>query len=105
MSLTRAFKDTVKVRADKDPAFRKALISEALNSFVEGDILTMKTLLRDYINATDGFETVADAIGKSPKGLMRSLGPKGNPQVDTLAPLMAYAIKREGIGGFTIAPG
>jgi len=101
MSLTRAFKDTVKARADQDPAFRKALIAEAINCFAEGDIVTMKILLRDYINATDGFEVVAKAIGKTAKGLMRSLSANGNPQVDTLAPLVAYATKRERIGSFT----
>jgi DNA-binding phage protein len=100
MSLTREFKDTVKARADRDPAFRKAMIAEALSCFVEGDIATMKIMLRDYINATDGFEVVAKAIGKTAKSLMRSLSATGNPQLDTLAPIIAYASKRENIGGF-----
>ena len=98
MTLTKAFKETVKARADRDPAFRRALVAEALNCLVEGDVATMKTMLRDYINATDGFAVVADAIGKSPKGLMRSLGATGNPQLDTLAPIVAYAARKEGIG-------
>lgn len=97
MTLTKAFKETVKARADRDPAFRRALVTEALNCLVEGDVATMKTMLRDYINATEGFEAVADAVGKTPKGLMRSLGSAGNPQLDTLAPLLAYAAKKEGI--------
>lgn len=100
MSLTRDFKETVKARADRDPAFRRALIAEAVNCLTEGDIATMKIMLRDYINATDGFPVIAEAIGKTPKGLMRSLGAAGNPQLDTLAPVIAYAAKREGIGGF-----
>lgn len=100
MSLTREFKDTVKARADRDPAFRQALVAEAVSCLVEGDIATMKVLLRDYINATDGFEAVAKVAGKSVKGLMRSLGPSGNPQLDTLAPIISYAAKRENIGGF-----
>lgn len=102
MTLTCQFEPTVKARADRDPDFRRALVAEAVNAFVEGDIATMKTLLRDYINATDGFEAVAGTLGKSAKSLMRSLGPRGNPQIDTLAPLMAYAARRERIGGFTV---
>lgn len=100
MSLTREFKETVKARADRDPVFRQALVAEAVTCLVGGDIATMKILLRDYINATDGFEAVANAAGKSVKGLMRSLGPSGNPQLDTLAPIIAYAAKREKIEGF-----
>jgi DNA-binding phage protein len=100
MSLTRDFKETVKARADRDPAFRRALVAEAVNCFAEGDIVTMKIMLRDYINATDGFQIVAGAIGKTHKGLMRSLSGAGNPQLDTLAPIIAYAAKREGISGF-----
>lgn len=101
MSLTREFKETVKARADRDPEFRKALVSEAVNCLVQGDMDTMKTLLRDYINATDGFDTVAAALGKSPKSLMRALGADGNPQLATLAPLLAYAARRERIEGVT----
>lgn len=47
---------------------------------LSGDLDTGKSLLRDYINATTGFEALADGIGKSPKSLMRMLSASGNPQ-------------------------
>jgi len=40
---------------------------------LSGDLETGKALLRDYINATIGFEPLAEAVGKSPKSLMRML--------------------------------
>jgi DNA-binding phage protein len=103
MTLTRDFKDTVKARADRDPAFRKALVAEAVNCLVNNDLETMKILLRDYINATDGFELVAAAVKTPSKSLMRMLSPTGNPQVRTLSPVFRYAVEREGIHGFAVA--
>ena len=34
MTLTRDFKDTIKARAERDPAFRVALLEEALDAFL-----------------------------------------------------------------------
>jgi hypothetical protein len=47
MPLTREFKETVMRRAKQDPDFRKELIVEASNAFLDGDIDTGKRLLRD----------------------------------------------------------
>ena len=44
-----------------------------------------RSLLRDYINATVGFEDLADATHKSPKSLMRMLSAEGNPQAPTIS--------------------
>ena len=60
MPLTRDFKETVKTRAEKDSAFREALLSEALDCFLAGNTDTGKAMLRDYINATIGFEKLSD---------------------------------------------
>lgn len=84
MALTRAFKETVKDRADRDPEFRNGLLEEALGAVVRGELDVAKILLRDYINATVGFETVGKAVEKSPKSLMRMLGPVGNPNAKNL---------------------
>ncbi len=55
------------------------LLTEALEAIVRGELEVAKVLLRDYINATVGFEAVGKAIDKSPKSLMRMLGQDGNP--------------------------
>lgn len=79
MPLTRDFRETVKARAQHDPAFRAALLEEALDCMLQGDIKTGKLVLRNYINATRGFATLAKAMHQSPKSLMRMLSPGGNP--------------------------
>jgi DNA-binding phage protein len=84
MALTRAFKETVEARAASDPAFRDALLTEGLAALLEGDVETGKAVLRDYINATVGFESLAAATGTPAKSLMRMFGPRGNPSATNL---------------------
>ena len=50
MPLTKLFKDTVKARMERDPAFAVALFEEALSAFLEGDTALGKSLLRDLIS-------------------------------------------------------
>lgn len=59
MALTRSFKDTVLACVRSDPEFRDALLTEGVNALLEGDVDTGKTILRDYIKVTVGFETLA----------------------------------------------
>ena len=55
MALTRDFRETVVARAARDPAFKAALLREALQAFLEGEVAAGLVLLRDCINATVGF--------------------------------------------------
>src|SRR6267143_3253115 len=84
MALTRDFKSTVKARAERDAAFREALLTEAVELLLSGEVETGKAILRDYINATVGFERLARETGTPTKSLMRMLGPKGNPRASNL---------------------
>lgn len=51
MPLTRDFKETVQTRAERDPAFRQALLKEGVECLLAGDFKAGKIVLRDYINA------------------------------------------------------
>jgi DNA-binding phage protein len=84
MALTRDFKETVKARAERDVAFREALLTEAVERLIAGEVEVGKAVLRDYINATVGFEKLAKATGTPSKSLMRMFGPKGNPRANSL---------------------
>jgi hypothetical protein len=97
MPLTRYFKETIQERARRDAAFREALLKEAVDALLAGDMETGKTVLRDYINATVGFEKLGSVTKKSPKSLMRMLGPKGNPQARNFFEIVAYLQKKEGL--------
>ena len=93
MALTRNFKDTVKARMESDSEFRAHLISEALQLMIDGDVETGKSLLRDYINATTGFERLAQEVNKKPESLMRMFSPKGNPQTNNLFPIIRALVQ------------
>ena len=97
MALTRDFKETIQARARRDPSFRKALLREAVESFLSGDVKTGKTVLRDYIHATVGFSELAESTNHSPKSLMRMLGPSGNPQARNLFEIVGYLQRKETI--------
>ena len=97
MALTRDFKETIQARVERDPAFRAELLKEGVECLLSGDMETGKAVLRDYINATIGFEGLGDLIDKSPKSLMRMLGPRGNPQARNLFEIIGYLQKREGV--------
>ncbi len=97
MALTRDFKETIHARVERDPAFREELLKEGVECLLSGDVDTGKAVLRDYINATIGFEELGGLTDKSPKSLMRMFGPKGNPQARNLFEIIGYLQKREGI--------
>ena len=97
MALTINFKETVKDRVERDPVFRAELLKEGIAHLLDGNMNNGKAVLRDYINATIGFECLGSLTDKSPKSLMRMLGPKGNPQARNLFEIIAHLQKREGI--------
>ncbi len=97
MALTREFKETIQARVQRDPAFRKELLKEGLDCLLSGDVDTGKAVLRDYINATIGFDKLSDLTDKSPKSLMRMFGPNGNPQARNLFEIIGYLQDREGV--------
>ena len=61
MALTRDFKETVAARVQSDPAFAQALLDEAITLFIDGEPDTAKLILRDLVNATVGFESLAES--------------------------------------------
>ncbi len=78
-------------------ALREALLKEGVECLLSGDVNTSKAVLRDYINATIGFEELGGLTDKSPKSLMRMFGPKGNPQARNLFEIIGPLQKREGV--------
>jgi DNA-binding phage protein len=97
MALTREFKETVRARAARDPAFRKALLTEAAELLLTGDVETGKAVLRDYINATVGFAALAKATGTHPKSLMRMLSAGGNPRASNVFDIFGELQRASGV--------
>ncbi len=97
MALTRSFKDTIQARAQSDVAFREALLSEGVDALLAGDVDVGKAVLRDYINATIGFDRLSAATGTPSKSLMRMFGPSGNPNARNLFGVLGELQKQSGI--------
>ena len=97
MALTTDFRETVQARAKRDPAFRKGLLSEAIETLISGEAALSKELLRDYINATVGFPRLAAHTGIHVKTLHQMFGPHGNPTTSNLSEIVAYLQHAEGV--------
>jgi DNA-binding phage protein len=97
MPLTRSFKETVQARAQRDLAFRDALLTESIEALLSGEVDTGKAILRDYINATVGFGRLAEVTGTESKSLMRMLGPKGNPTAKNLLSIIGHLQRESGV--------
>ena len=97
MTLTRDFKTTIKARAQRDAAFREALLRESIECLLAGDMDSGKAMLRNYINATMGFKELGERTTKSSKSLMHMLGPKGNPQARNLFEIIGHLREHEGL--------
>ena len=97
MPLTRDFKETVQTRAERDSAFREELLKEGVECLLAGDVDAGKIVLRDYINATIGFEELGSLTNKQPKSLMRMFGPDGNPHARNLFEVISCIQRHEGV--------
>jgi DNA-binding phage protein len=97
MPLTRSFKETVQARAQRDAAFRETLLTEAVDALLAGDVETGKAVLRDFINATIGFERLAKETKIPPKSLMRMFSRAGNPNARNLFGVIGELQKQFGV--------
>ena len=100
MPLTRDFRETIRERLARDPGFREALLEEGVTCMLAGEVDVGMSLLRDYVNATIGFRELGEMTHKSPKRLMRMLGPlgpHGNPLARNLFEIILCLQKREGL--------
>ena len=97
MARTRSFRELVQRQVSSDPDFAEALLREGIDTMLTGDVETGKTILRDYIKATVGFEKLGKATGTQPKSLIRMFGPRGNPQAKNLFSVIGYLQKRAGL--------
>jgi len=97
MASTKNFKELVQAQVKADKKFAEALLREGVDAMLSGDVDTGKTILRDYIKATVGFEKLGAATGAPPKSLIRMFGPRGNPQAKNLFSVIGYLQKRAGL--------
>ena len=97
MTISRDFKETIKERALVDQEFREGILREGIECLLAGDTDTGKALLRDYINATVGFEKLSQLTKKESKSLMRMFSENGNPTANNLFEVLRILQKKEGV--------
>jgi hypothetical protein len=97
MAKSGSFKELVQGHIKTDKKFAEALLREGVDAMLSGDIESGKTILRDYIKATVGFEKLGAATDTPPKSLIRMFGPRGNPQAKNLFSVIGYLQKRAGV--------
>ena len=97
MARTKSFKELVQHQVKGDAKFAEALLREGVDAMLSGEVETGKTVLRDYIKATVGFEKLGAATGAPPKSLIRMFGPCGNPQAKNLFSVIGYLQKQAGV--------
>ena len=97
MARTKSFRKLVERNIKADKKFAEALLREGVDAMLGGDVETGKTILRDYIKATVGFEKLGVATDTPPKSLIRMFGPRGNPQAKNLFSVIGYLQKQAGV--------
>ena len=97
MPLTRSFRETVQARARRDAKFRRALLAEAMQALLDGDLEQGRSALRSCINTTIGFDKLGATLGRSPKSLMRMFGPSGNPTAEKLLAVIGVLQAEAGV--------
>ncbi len=68
-----------------------------MECLLAGEFETAKAILRDYVNATVGFQKLSDLTHRPAKSLMRMLSPKGNPQARGLFEVIGRLQEQEGL--------
>lgn len=100
MAITRDFKETIIERAKNDPKFRRSMLLRGIALLIAGnkeDVQTGKSFIRDYINATIGFPTLAKVTSIPKESLMRMLSPSGNPSLNNLNQVTHTLLEAEGV--------
>lgn len=68
-----------------NPALGLAVLEEATELLKDGDADAARILLRNVVNATLGFEELAEKTGKNSKSLHRMLSAGGSPTMDNVS--------------------
>ena len=97
MPLTRDFRETVLEDMKDNPDFARAMLNEGIEALRAKEFAVGKSILRDYVNATLGFEKLSRKVKIPVKSLMRMLGPSGNPSMNNIFTIIAALEAHAGI--------
>ena len=105
MPLTHDFKETIRARAQAEPEFRQSLLREAIECIINGDLATGKAVLRDYVNATVGFQDWRSGRTFRQKASCACWDRKGSPSAENLSNILTALQQTEGVRFFVHTAG
>jgi len=98
-ALTRLFSQVVESRVRREPAFSSALLEEAAQCMLSGELAVARNLVRDVIKGSIGYAELSRRTGTPEKSLVRMFGPNGNPTAANFSSVFAHLQR---IGGVTL---
>ena len=96
-SLTGDFKELVRENLKNNSKFRKALLLETMNCFLQGDIEKGNSLFRNYIVEDIGYKALGKKTGIHEKSLNRMFGPNGNPTLSNAVKVLTTISEYENV--------
>ena len=91
----RSFNEIVRERAGREPAFAGALLEEAVECMLAGELPTARSLIRDAIKGSMGYAELSRRTGTPEKSLVRMFGPSGNPTAANISSVL-HELQRHG---------
>ncbi len=93
MPLTKDVNEIFVDQVQEQQELAIAVFFEAISALVNGEPIVSRLMLRNLVNATIGFETLAVEIDKPSKSVHRMLSANGNPTMDNLTVIIG-ALKK-----------
>jgi len=95
--LTVPLDKVVEARVAREPAFASALLQEAAQSMLCGDLATARNLVRNVIKGSIGYAKLSKRTGTPETSLIRMFGPNGNPTAENLSAVFVHLQRVGGV--------
>jgi DNA-binding phage protein len=93
----RSFDEVVQARVGRGEAFADALLEEAVQEMLAGELDVARSLIRDVIKGSMGYAELSRRTGTPEKSLVRMFGPNGNPTAANIFGVLAQLQRHSGV--------
>ncbi len=93
----RSFDEVVQARVGREETFADALLQEAVQEMLAGELDLARSLIRDVIKGSMGYAELSRRTGTPEKSLVRMFGPNGNPTAANIFRVLAQLQRHSGV--------
>ena len=93
----RSFQDIVQDRAGREPLFAGALLEEAVECMLAGELPIARSHIREAIKGSQGYAELSRRTGTPEKSLVRMFGPSGNPTAANMSSVLKELQRHSGL--------